>query len=148
MAEAIQFTRKDLSDGAIETLSLVRLDYDGSLAVQIVGGTPDEPGEFVGLYDLDGDGDGDQLQLGNESWKLVEGEALTGHEACEVAHDTGAALRAHADPTGSTDRDISLEAALELLEQDPALVYLPLERLFEAWECGNTAVQRWEPEAA
>lgn len=141
---AIQFTRKDLSDGATETLTLVRLDSDGSLAVRIEAGTPDDPGDFVGLYDIDGD----QIGLGNESWELFDDAEFTGREALDAARLTQATLRAHADPTGAQDREITEEEAEALLEQDTALVYLPIDELFRSWEQGTMVVQRWEPEAA
>lgn len=138
MGKAIQFTRKDLSDGAIETLTLVRLD-SGGLAVQIETGTPAERGDFMGLYDLDGD----QIQTAGESWELDEADKLTGREAIRAADLSEATLRAYADEIDPQDREVSVEQAKEIAEQDPNLIYMRVEDLFQSWERGGTVVERW-----
>lgn len=61
----MRFIRKDMTDGAIETLTICRLDTgvffadcleaESPYVVQIEAGTPDDLGDFVGLYDLDGE---------------------------------------------------------------------------------------------
>lgn len=72
----IQFTRHDPNEpgGTHETMTLVRRDRDGTLAVQVETGTPAtwsrDPNDrtFVGLFDLDGDA----IRVGNEAWLIVE----------------------------------------------------------------------------
>jgi hypothetical protein len=88
----IQFTRHDPNEpGSYETLTLVRLDSDRSLAIQVETGTPEtwrkDPNDrtFVGLYDLDGD----QLELGNENWEIAEDPTFNGAEADALAETLG-----------------------------------------------------------
>lgn len=50
--------------------------------------------------------------------------SLTGMDAIRERLSTGAVLRAHADPTGASDREISDDEAADLCEQDPSLVYV------------------------
>jgi hypothetical protein len=76
---AIRFNRIDLSDGASEILTVVRIDGEDELRIEICAG-PEIGDDFVGLYDLDGD----QLQLGNISWETVD--------AAEVPTDVIAAI--------------------------------------------------------
>jgi len=78
----IRFTRHEPNEeGTHETITLVRLDSDGSLAVQIETGTPEtwrkDPNDrtFVGLFDLDGE------QIGNETWEVAEETAYEGKDA-------------------------------------------------------------------
>ena len=83
----IRFTRHvPNEEGTYETISLVRLKSDRSLAVQIETGTPEtwrkDPNDrtFVGLFDLDGDG----IPLGNESWEIAEETAYEGKDAAAL----------------------------------------------------------------
>ena len=115
----IRFTRRDLNDNATETLTLVRLDSNGSLAIQIEAGTPDHLGDFVGLYDLDGD----QLQLGNETWEIVEAQEFVGDEARKLAREL------EMDASWREDEDPSLDAD-EVAEV-----------LRNSWERGNTVCE-------
>ena len=64
---AVRFTRRDVSDGASEILTVVRLDGSTDLAIEICAG-PGIGDDFVGLYDLDGD----QLRVGNCTWEAVD----------------------------------------------------------------------------
>ena len=46
--------------------------------------------------------------------------------AIRLAERHSAQLRAYADPTGAIDREVMVDEAREIAEEDPALVYLPL----------------------
>jgi len=48
---------------------------------------------------------------------------ITGHEAIRIAETRGTALRAHADPTGAADREVTIDEAREIASEDPGLVY-------------------------
>lgn len=63
----LRWVRTDQSDGASEILTLVQIDGDSQLRIEICAG-PEIGDDFVGLYDLDGD----QIQLGNCSWEAVD----------------------------------------------------------------------------
>lgn len=92
------WTRTELSDGATETLAVVRVnepDWAGYLAVQVTRGEPSMrggevvlDGDLVGLYDLDGDGL--SLPHGTE-WELVLRAELSeeDREAVEGGWETG-----------------------------------------------------------
>lgn len=54
-------------DGASEILTIVRIDGQTDLAVEVCSG-PEIGDDFVGLYDLDGD----QIRTGNCSWEAVD----------------------------------------------------------------------------
>jgi hypothetical protein len=71
---AVRWTRTDQSDGAHEILTIVRIEGQPDLCVEVCAG-PEIGDDFVGLYDLDGD----QLTTGNCSWEAVD--------ACEVPAD-------------------------------------------------------------
>jgi hypothetical protein len=64
---AVRFRRTDHFDGASEILTVVRVDGEADLRIEICAG-PKVGDDFVGLYDLDGD----QLQVGNCSWEVVD----------------------------------------------------------------------------
>ncbi len=116
----IQFTRRDPSDNSTETLTLVRLDSDGSLAIQIETGTPEtwkkDPNDrqFVGLYDLDGDA----LSLGNDEWEIAEDQVFRSKDAVALREACG------------IEGDGDLPAA-EVLEP-----------LMQNWESGNSVCER------
>ncbi len=121
----IRFTRHEPNeDGTYETLTLVRLDSDGSLAIQIETGTPDswkrDPNDrsFVGLYDLDGDA----LNVGNESWEIVNDLVFRGGDAATLIHVLGA------EETGGVGGvDVPANNAREAL--------------MRAWESGTTVCE-------
>ena len=54
---------------------------------------------------------------------------IIGREAIAAAARGDGELRAHADPTGASDRPISEEEAGDLLGENPALVYLGPRKL-------------------
>jgi hypothetical protein len=64
---AVRFRRTDQSDGASEILTVVRLDGETDLSIEICAG-PEIGDDFVGLYDLDGE----QMNLGKASWEAVD----------------------------------------------------------------------------
>lgn len=53
---------------------------------------------------------------------------IIGRDAIKLAETTRATLRAHADPTGAVDREVTIEEAREIADEDPALVYVLIER--------------------
>lgn len=69
---AARWRRTDLSYGVSEILTIVRIDGEADLAVEVCSGS--EIGDdFIGLFDLDGD----QLQSNrSRSWEVVELEDL------------------------------------------------------------------------
>jgi len=95
---ATQFTRTDHHDHAAETLSIVRLcppryfysadlGKDTPFLVQITAGT--EPGgDFVGLYDLDGD----QIQCANLEWELATEVPAEVLEQIETGWESGSSV--------------------------------------------------------
>jgi hypothetical protein len=66
---AARWTRTE--DGASETLTVVRVDGQDALAIQITTG-PETGDDFVGLYDLDGD----QLETANCAWGIVDASEI------------------------------------------------------------------------
>lgn len=127
MATSLQFTRTSHDDGAVETLSLVRAE-DGSLYVQVESGTPGEPGDYVGLYDLDGD----QVSGTVGPFALVPGDRLpAGEEARRVAEERADAANRIAG---------ARLTAADYLDADGSL---PFAKLFADWEHGGTTVEAW-----
>jgi hypothetical protein len=49
---------------------------------------------------------------------------ITGTQAIRLAETTDATLRAHRDPTGAADREVTIDEAREIVAEDPALVYV------------------------
>jgi hypothetical protein len=137
MSRSLQFTRRELNagdDDAVETLSIVRLDGRissgrvGSFAVQVDAGTPDAPGEFVGIFDLDGD----RIDA-NASWELVPGDRIpAGEEALRVAEELAAA--ANLATCGS---DLT---AADYLEPNGSLTFA---EVLEDWASGDRVVEPW-----
>ena len=75
----IRWTRTD--GDASEVLTLVRIDGQDDLSIQITTG-PDDGDDFVGLYDLDGD----QLR-GNCTWEVVDESDLTAEQIESIRLD-------------------------------------------------------------
>lgn len=142
----IQFTRRDQSDDSVETLTLVRLDGDNFLALQIETGTPEswkrDPNDrnFVGMYDLDGD----PIQV-DETWEIEEAPKFTGREALSLAQQFDVTLRMHNSPIDDA-RAISAAEAEDILASDPLLVYVEAsslcDALMTAWESGTSVCER------
>lgn len=118
----IQFTRHDPNaPGTHETLTLVRLDGSGDLAIQVETGTPetwrrnDRAFAFAGLFDLTGE----KLQIGGETWEMVEAVEFVGDEARMLA------------------RVLEMDAELRE-DEDPSLdAFEVAEALRNAWESGT-----------
>lgn len=68
MSNPIRFVRRDLSDGAIEILTIVRVEGREDYFVEVCAG-PNVGDDFVGLYDLEGD----KVDLGNVEWEAADG---------------------------------------------------------------------------
>lgn len=65
MKTAVRFVRTDLSDGATEVLTLVRVEGIADYMVEVCAG-PNVGDGFVGLYDLDG-----SQRRGDYEWEAV-----------------------------------------------------------------------------
>ncbi len=76
---ALRWTRTDQSDGAHEILTIVRIDGQTDLCVEVCAG-PEIGDDFVGLFDLDGE----QLTLGNCSWDAVDASEVPSEVRAEV----------------------------------------------------------------
>jgi hypothetical protein len=75
----VRFLREDL-DGSSEVLTVVRLDEDADLAIEVCAG-PNVGDDFVGIYDLDGE----QIPFpGAGSWSVVDGAELTEQEIADI----------------------------------------------------------------
>lgn len=80
----MQFLRTDLSDGAEEILTICRLDGGATRAAECLGGrspfvvqiTTDtaQGGDFIGLYDLDGD----KIESSRVSWEVADDADIPG----------------------------------------------------------------------
>jgi hypothetical protein len=79
---ALRWTRTDQSDGASEILTIVRIDGQTDLCVEVCAG-PEVGDDFVGLYDLDGD----QLTLGNCSWEAVDASEVPAEVVTSIETD-------------------------------------------------------------
>jgi hypothetical protein len=110
MTKSLQFTRKQIGGGsdpneneAVETLSLVQSgEGDGrAFYVQVEAGTPDDLGDYVRLYTLDGE----QVQHTVGEFELVPGDRIAAGDAANACADVLAEEAAHAAGGGFTRAD-------------------------------------------